>query len=368
MLREIGGRRVGAGNRVVVIAEIGLNHGGSVDRALAMVDAAAWAGASAIKLQTIDADRLVSRDCPAPAHVQADSLRDFFARFELDLAAHRAVVARARERGLAALTTPFAEAALAALEPLRLDGYKIASGDLTYDGLIAAAAATGRPLIMSTGMSRLAQVARAVRLARRSGAGTMALLHCVSAYPTPAAAENLRAIGTLMAASNLPVGLSDHGRGLRSAIAAVALGASIYERHLVLDGDDDAIDRAVSSTPGELRTIVQAMEETRLAMGTGRKECQPAEAPNVRASRRGLYASRPLRAGDEITAADVDVLRPASLLTPSHVDRLVGVRLQRDLAIGEAFAPDDLAGSGGVRLPPSPELRRTSEREEEFAA
>jgi sialic acid synthase SpsE len=321
MLREIGGRRVGAGNRVFVIAEIGLNHGGSVDRALAMVDAAAWAGASAIKLQTIDADRLVSRDCPAPAHVQADSLRDFFARFELDLVA---------------------EAAIAALEPLRLDGYKIASGDLTYDGLIAAAAATGRPLIMSTGMSRLAQVARAVRLARRSGAGTMALLHCVSAYPTPAAAENLRAIVTLIAASNLPVGLSDHGRGLRSAIAAVALGASIYERHLVLDGDEDAIDRAVSSTPGELKTIVQAMEETRIAMGSGRKECQPAEAPNVRASRRGLYASRPLRAGEQVTAADIDVLRPAALLTPSHVDQLVGMRLQRDLAIGEPFGLDDL--------------------------
>jgi N,N'-diacetyllegionaminate synthase len=343
MLREIGRRRVGAGQPVFVIAEIGLNHGGSLDRALRMVDAAAWAGASAIKLQTIAADRLVSRECPAPAHVSAASLRDFFARFELDLAAHRAVVARARERGLAALTTPFSEDAIAALEPLRLDAYKIASGDLTFDGLISAAAATGRPVIMSTGMSRLAQVARAVRVARRAGAGTMALLHCVSAYPTPVEAENLRAIATLIAASNLPVGLSDHGRGLRSAIAAVALGASIYERHLVLDGDTDAIDLAVSSTPGELKAIVQAMNETRLALGSGRKECQQAEAPNVRASRRGLYASRPMRAGDEITAADIDVLRPASLLTPAHVGQLVGLRLQRDVAVGEPFAPDDLA-------------------------
>ena len=357
MLREIGGRRLGAGNPVFVIAEIGLNHGGSLERALAMVDAAAWAGASAIKLQTIDADRLVSRDCPAPAHVGAASLRDFFAQFELDLAAHRAVVRRARERGLAALTTPFAADALPALETLRLDAYKTASGDLTYDGLIAAAATTGRPLIMSTGMSRLAQVARAVRLARRSGAGTIALLHCVSAYPTPVDAENLRAIATLMAASNLPVGLSDHGRGLRAAIAAVALGASIYERHLVLEGDADAIDRAVSSTPAELKDIVAAMEETRIAMGSGRKECQRAEAPNVRASRRGLYASRTLRAGDAITAADIDVLRPASLLTPSQVGQLVGLRLQRDLAAGEPFGPADLTlpPSAGFRLQPEEE-------------
>jgi sialic acid synthase SpsE len=186
-------------------------------------------------------------------------------------------------------------------------------------------------------------VARAVRLARRSGALRLGLLHCVSAYPTPTDAENLRAIATLKTASGLPVGLSDHGRGLRSAIAAVALGASIYERHLVLDDDLDAIDRAVSSTPAELKMIVDAMEETRLALGSGRKECQPAEAGNVHPSRRGLYASRPMRAGELITAADIDVLRPASLLTPSHVEHLVGTALQRDLAAGAPFAPEDLA-------------------------
>jgi len=182
-----------------------------------------------------------------------------------------------------------------------------------------------------------------VRLARRSGARDIALLHCVSAYPTPVEAENLRAIATLSAASNLPVGLSDHGRGLRSAIAAVALGATLYERHLVLEDDVTAIDRAVSSTPAELRTLIQAMEETRLALGSGRKEVQSAEEGNVNASRRGLYASRPLRAGEMITAADIDVLRPASSLTPSHAEQLIGIRLQRDLAAGEAFAPQDLA-------------------------
>jgi sialic acid synthase SpsE len=343
MLREIGGRRVGAAAPVFVIAEIGLNHGGSVNRALAMVDAAAWAGASAIKLQTIAARRLVTGQCPAPAHVTAASLRDFFARFELDLAAHQEIVARARQHRLAVMTTPFAEEMLPALETLQLDAYKIASGDLTFDGLLTATAATGRPLVISTGMSRLAQVGRAVRVARRAGGTRLALLHCVSAYPTPATSENLRAIATLATASGLPVGLSDHGRGLPSAIAAVALGACIYERHLVLDGDEAAIDRAVSSTPAELKAIIEAMAETRAALGTGRKECQPAEAANVVPSRRGLYASRPLRAGEIVEAGDIEVLRPASAMTPSEIGRLVGLPLTRDMAAGEAFALADVA-------------------------
>jgi sialic acid synthase SpsE len=345
MLCELAGRSIGESAPVCTIAEIGLNHGGSPDRALQMVDAAAWAGASAVKLQTIVASALVAASCPPPAHVRTGSLRDFFATFELDLQAHRAIVARARSHGLAAMTTVFDEASIPALETVGFDAYKIASGDLTYDGLIAAAAATGRPLVISTGMSRLAEVGRAVRIARRAGATRLALLHCVSAYPAPAASENLRAIQTLLAASRLPVGLSDHGSGLVSAVAAVALGASLYERHLVLDGDDDAIDRAVSSTPSELRAIVRAMEQARLALGTGRKACQPAESVNLRASRRGLYARRPMRAGEQVTPADVAVLRPAGPLAPSDLGSLIGRVLDRDIPAGDAFGPDDLAGA-----------------------
>ena len=342
MLREIGGRAVGEGYPAFVIAEIGLNHGGSVERARELVDAAASTGASAIKLQTLYADRLVSASCPAPAHVQAASLRDFFARFELDAAAHRAVVARAREHGLAVMTTPFAEDVLPMLETLQLDAYKIASGDLTYDGLIQCAASTGRPVVLSTGMSNLSAIVHAVGAARRGGAEAIGLLHCVSAYPTPAAAQNLRAIQTLREFFQLPVGLSDHGSGLTSAIAAAALGACIYERHLVLDRDDMAIDRAVSSTPEELKAIVAAMEEARLSLGDGIKRCQPAEATNVIASRRGLYAKRKIRAGESIGRADVIALRPCTDVAPSQVDELVGATLLRDMAPGAPFVRTDL--------------------------
>ena len=210
------------------------------------------------------------------------------------------------------------------LEALELDAYKIASGDLTYDRLIVRAARTGRPLILSTGMSELAEVSRALQVATMAGASELAVLHCVSAYPTPPDAENLRAIATLAESTGFPTGLSDHGSGLLSAVAAVALGACIYERHLVLDADEDAIDRAVSSTPTELKAIVAAMGQTRAALGDGIKRCQPAERPNVVPSRRGLYAARTLAAGHRFTAADIAALRPASDLAPDKLEMLVG--------------------------------------------
>jgi sialic acid synthase SpsE len=343
MLHSIAGRRIGNDTPVFVIAEIGLNHGGSLERAIALVDAAAWAGASAIKLQTLFADRLVAQSCPAPAHVEATSLREFFAQFELSLEAHRQVVTRAREHGLAVMTTPFAEDVIPALQEIGFDAYKIASGDLTYDGLIAAVARTKQPMVISTGMSTMPEIGHALRVARHAGGRAIALLHCVSAYPAPLEAQSLRAISTIADGFLVPTGLSDHGSGLPSAVAAVALGACLYERHLVLEGDEDAIDRAVSSTPAELKAIITAMEQARRALGTGAKVVQRAEAVNVAASRRGVYTTRAMRAGEVITAADVAILRPMSALAPSQVDALIGSTLRRDLAAGAPFEAIDVA-------------------------
>jgi sialic acid synthase SpsE len=343
MLREIGGRPIGPDAPVFVIAEIGLNHGGSLPRAIEMVDAAAWAGASAVKLQTIFADRLVAAACPPPAHVAASSLREFFANLQLDVDGHRAVVARARKHGLAVMTTPFTEQALPMLEALNIDAYKVASGDLTHLPLIATLAATGRPLVISTGMGTLADARAAVAAAASAGGTEIAVLHCVSSYPTPRDAQNLRAIATLSRELGVPSGLSDHGADTDAAILAVALGACIYERHLVLDGDTNAIDRDVSSTPAEFRTLIQRMRETQAALGDGRKVCQPAEAPNVVPSRRGLYAARPLRAGDRITPDAVAALRPASALSPAHLELLLGSIVTRDVAAGDPFVAADVA-------------------------
>jgi sialic acid synthase SpsE len=343
MWPEIAGRAIGPHVPVFAIAEIGLNHGGDPEQALRLVDAAADAGASAIKLQTLYADRLVAESCPPPAHVHASSLREFFASFELDLAAHRAIVTRARAHGLAVMSTPFALDAVPMLEALGIDAFKIASGDLTYDGLIRAVARTGTPMVLSTGMASLDEAARALRVARQAGAEQVAVLHCVSAYPIPAGSENLRAIETLSGALGVPVGLSDHSSGgVVSAVASVVLGGCIYERHLMLD-DGAAIDAAVSSTPAGFRAIVAAMEQTRTALGDGRKRCLAAEMPNVVPSRRGLYARRFMRAGEQVAEADVIALRPATALEPADIGRLVGSVLERDVRAGDAFDQRDIA-------------------------
>jgi sialic acid synthase SpsE len=249
---------------------------------------------------------------------------------------------------MAVLSTPFSENVIPMLESLELDAYKIASGDLTYDRLIVRAARTGRPLILSTGMSELAEVSRALQIAITAGASELAVLHCVSAYPTPPEAENLRAIMTIAEATGFPTGLSDHGSGLLSAVAAAALGACVYERHLVLEGDEDAIDRAVSSTPEELKAIIAALNQTRAALGDGIKRCQPAERPNVTSSRRGLYAARPLAVGLRLTTADIAVMRPASEVAPDKLEMLVGSVLARPMSAGDAFVPADIcAGARG---------------------
>jgi sialic acid synthase SpsE len=228
-----------------------------------------------------------------------------------------------------------------------VDAYKIASGDLTYHGLIDACSRTGRPLVMSTGMAVPSEIAHATWQASRGGCQGLALLHCVSAYPVPHGSENLRAIATLGETFELPVGLSDHAPSTAAVPIAVTLGACLYERHLVLDGDDAAIDRPVSSTPSELAAVVRVAAETAAALGHGRKECLPAEEPNRVPSRRGLSAARPLRAGDVLTARDIAVLRPALGLSPVREPDLIGVRLTRDIEAGAPFVLGDLPAHRG---------------------
>jgi sialic acid synthase SpsE len=284
-----------------VVAEIGLNHGGSPDEALRLVDAAARSGASAVKLQTLHADGLVAGHCPAPAHVVADSLRDFFRQFELDEAAHRRIAGHARAAGLAVMSTPFDEGAVDLLERIGVDAYKVASGDLTHVGLIRRIAVTGKPMVLSSGMSTLAEVLAAVDEARHAGASEIGVLHCVSSYPVPVGSENLAAIRTLAHALELPVGLSDHGATGESIVVAVAMGASIYERHLIAETGSDAIDAAVSSNAraacdGHRRRRACTCRHGRRAedLSSGRgcePACQPARSLRTAVTRRRAHGA-----------------------------------------------------------------------------
>jgi len=345
---EIGGHTVAAFAPLFVIAEIGLNHGGSIERALALIDAAADAGATAVKFQTIEAGALVAPGAPAPAHVPAGSMKEFFARFELDEVAHRRMIERARLRGLVVMATPFSEASVDMLAGLGIDAFKIASGDITWKELITRCARTRKPLVISTGMSGLNEAAYALDWARAAGASGIALLHCVSAYPVPPGHENLRAISALSHAFGLPVGLSDHAADGFSLPLAVALGASIYERHLVLAANDGSIDAAVSSTPGQLAELIRAAARARATLGSGQKVCLPAERPNRLASRRALYSTRNLAAGHVISRDDLIALRPGIGLAADRQDDLVGLVLHRDMEPGMAFVDLDLAPSREV--------------------
>jgi len=357
----IAGRRVAADVPPFVIAEIGINHGGSTARALDHVDGAAAAGAHAIKLQTIFAQDLVAPSCPAPAHVQAASLVEFFAQFELDEVAHRKIAERAWSHGLRVLSTPFSLAAVDLLERVGVDAYKIASGDLTWDQLIVRVAETGRPIVMSTGMSSLAEARHALAVARSAGASDIALLHCVSAYPVPLGSENLLAIRTLAESCDVPVGLSDHGEDTFALPMAVALGASIYERHLVLDGAAEGADRAVSSMPGELAAAIGAARRAWAALGSGRKVCLDVEAGNVVASRRSLCAVRALPAGLALSPQDLTALRPATGVPAASLPQLVGRRLARAIAAGEPIGANDLLDEGArTRVPAFPESGRVA--------
>ena len=349
MCVEIGGRQVGPGRPLFVIAELGLNHGGSLETALALVDAAAAAGASAVKLQTIEADKLVAEDCPAPAHVPVASLREFFRRFELDEAAHHAVAGRARAHGMAMISTPFSEDAVDMLDRVGCDALKIASGDLTHRRLIERAAGTGRPLVMSTGMSGLREIADALGWARAAGAATIALLHCVSAYPVPEGSENLRAIAELVRVFAVPVGLSDHTTEPLAAALSVALGASLYERHLVLDTRAAGVDAAVSSGPRDLANAIAQAERAKSALGDGHKVCLAAERVNLVASRRSLYATRSLRAGEVVVESAVSALRPATGLDAARWHDLVGSRLTRDVQAGSVFVEADIEANDETR-------------------
>jgi len=351
---RIGTHAVGGAAPLFVVAEIGLNHDGDPARALALVDAAAAAGASAVKLQSLRADTLVAPDRASHgatlAHVDAPSLREVFARYELDEAAHRAVAARARAHGLAWLSSPFDEAAVDMLVALDCDALKIASGDITHHQLIARAAATGKPLVISTGLSSLEEVAAAVTCAREGGARSLALLHCVSAYPTPDDQQNLGAIATLATVFGLPVGLSDHTGDAAGIAAAVALGASLYERHIKASDSDPVIDAAVSSSPAALARVVAIAADTRARLGSGLRTPQPAEQANRRGSRRALYAARDLAAGAVIAAGDVIALRPEHGLPASRWRELIGLRTTRPFAAFDPFQAEDLgdaADDGG---------------------
>ncbi len=335
------GRRAPEPGRVFIVAEAGVNHNGRLSLAKKLVDAAKAAGADAVKFQTFKTEALVTAAAPLAAYqrqagvgsAQAAMLRGL----ELSEADHRALRAHCRAAGVEFMSTPFDSASLALLERLGVKRHKIPSGEITNRGLIESVARTGKPLILSTGMSTLAEVGRALGWIRAISDAPVTVLHCVTEYPAPADSANLRALAAMAEAFGLPVGWSDHTSGIDIALASVALGATVLEKHLTLDRGLPGPDHAASLEPAEFKALVAAVRRVESALGDGIKRPQPCEMKNIKVARRGLVAARDLQKGTVLGHDDLAAKRPAIGIEPGDLALVVGRRLRRGLKRDQAL-------------------------------
>ena len=346
---SIGGRAVGHGAPVYVVAELSANHGRDLGLAVRTVRAMKAAGADAVKLQTYTADTLTI-DADTPWFRIGDdtlwggrTLHDLYAEASLPWAWHRELQAVARDEGLDCFSTPFDESAVDFLESLGVPAYKVASFEIVDLPLIRRVAATGKPLIMSTGMATLAEVDEAVRTAREAGAREIVLLKCTSAYPSPPEAMHLRTIPHLAASFGVPVGLSDHTLGTTVPAAAVALGACMVEKHFTLSRASGGPDAAFSLEPDEFRAMVDGVRTAAAAVGEVRYGVGASEQAS-RVFRRSLFVVADVRAGEAFTTANVRSIRPGAGLAPRHLGDVLGRRAARDVARG---TPVDWSLVGG---------------------
>ena len=306
------------------IAEAGLNHGGSKEKAMAMVRAAKWAGADAIKFQTFKADQLNSRTKAQLTHTKDVDLQDLFKKLELNFDAFRTIYDEAKRQEIEFLSTPFDEESADFLEELGVGAFKIASGDITHSPLVKHVARKGKPILLSTGMSTSEEIEKAIDWIFSRENHQVILLHCVSAYPPKPEELNLKSIEFLRDRFGLPVGFSDHSVGTIGSTIAVSLGAQVIERHFMLDTRGEVPDREVSFDTKQLRTHIEELRAIRPILGQRDKFASATESQNLTASRRSLYAKRPIASGETISRDMLYALRPAVGISPEHVDDVVG--------------------------------------------
>lgn len=353
--------------RCTVIAEAGVNHNGSVDTAHRLVDAAADAGADVVKFQTFKADKLASRHAHKAAYQErltdtGQSQLEMLRALELSEPAHRELLRHCSERGVEFMSSPFDAESLDFLVSLGVRRIKLGSGELTNAPLLLAAARTGLPLILSTGMSTLSDVEAALGVlafgygapaasapskaafreawacaaSRARVAESLVLLHCTTEYPAPRGQVNLRAMGTLKGAFGLRCGYSDHTEGHAVSLAAVALGACVIEKHFTLSRSMQGPDHQASAEPEALKALVDGVREIEDALGDGVKVPVPVEIANMAVARKSLVAARAIAKGSSITAEDLTVKRPGTGLSPFDYWELLGTAAQHE------HAPDDL--------------------------
>jgi pseudaminic acid synthase len=351
---HIANNAVGQSHPPFVIAEVSGNHNQSLERALALVDAAADAGAQALKLQTYTADTMTI-DLAEREFVIKDekslwngsTLYDLYQRAATPWEWHKPIFERCKARGIVGFSTPFDCTAVSFLESLCVPCYKIASFENVDLNLIRAVARTGKPLIISTGLADVAEIAEAVAAARGAGCSELALLKCTSAYPATPRSANLATIPHMRQLFDCEVGLSDHTMGIGVAVAAVSLGASLIEKHITLSRLDGGVDSQFSLEPHELAMLVR--ETAAAALATGAVQYGPTDAEKASLQfRRSLYVVRNVRRGELLTAENVRAIRPGLGLPPKYLDVILGRRATRDIVRGTAVGWDIIAAVDGI--------------------
>lgn len=337
---KIGNREVGRHVRPYVIAEMSGNHNQSLDRALRIVEAAAASGAHAIKLQTYTAETM-TLNVHEPGFVIADEnslwagrqLYDLYKEAYTPWEWHAPIMQRANELGMDCFSTPFDETAVDFLETLGVPAYKIASFENTDLPLIRKVAATGKPMIVSSGMATLAELDEAVRSARAAGCRDLVVLKCTSTYPATPENTHLLTIPHMRTAFGCEIGLSDHTMGIGAAVAAVALGASVVEKHFTLARADGGVDSAFSLEPAELAALVVESERAWQALGEVRFGPTEREKDSI-PFRRSLYVAEDMRAGEPLTPKNLRAVRPGFGLPPKYYEILLGRCVGRDVKRG----------------------------------
>lgn len=342
---EIRDRTVGLDQPTYIIAEAGSNHDQDLDQAYSLIDAAADAGADAVKFQVFTADRIAARTDNPVAQVDvagAQTLHQLYNECELPREWIPELVQHARTRGIEFLATPFDEWAADLLAKHDLPAFKIASFELIHHPLLRHVARHGRPIILSTGMAYLHEVAQAVETCRGEGLDEIVLLHCTSIYPTPPEKVNLSCLETLEQAFRLPVGYSDHTEGIEIPIAVAARGGSVVEKHFTLNRNLPGPDHGFALEPDELARMVDAIRSVERAKGDGRKAPAPEEEEARNQGRRSLFARREIAAGNPVTREDVAILRPGTGISPADLEKVLGRRVREDVGPHEPITWDKL--------------------------
>lgn len=341
---RIGKHILGPGFPTFIVAEMSGNHGGSLERALEIVHAAKRAGADAIKLQSYTADTITlncnREDFRIPTGTPwADhsTLWDLYDKAHTPLEWHEAIFHEARELGMEVFSSPFDESAVELLEQLEAPVYKIASPEITHIPLLERVARTEKPVIISTGIADLADIELALTTLRDAGAHEIIVLKCTTAYPAPPEESNLRTIPDMMTRFNVLSGLSDHTMGTAVAVASVALGASLIEKHFTLDDGNETVDSFFSSGEKEFARMVQDIRLIEKALGQQNYEIAPSARSNI-LGRRSLYVSAVVKAGEVFTNSNIRSVRPSFGLHPKHYNEVIGRHAKCDLQSGDRLS------------------------------